>query len=214
MIIKILNYLFNRNKFSLKKKISILAYIENAAFGNGSVVYAFSKVKNSQIGKNTYISYFNNINNCNIGSYCSIAMGVKIGLGKHPQTLLSTSPIFYSPINALKQSLSERNFFSEFQPVQIGNDVLIGVNAIILDGIKIGDGAIIGANSVVTKDVPPYAIVAGSPAKIIRFRFNESIIKSLLEIKWWNKDPGIIKKNAVLFTKEIDKTVLEELSNI
>ena len=80
-------------------------------------------------------------------------------------------------------------------PVTVGNDVWIGARAIIMDGIKIGDGAIIGANSVVTKDVPPYAIVAGCPAKLIRYRFSEDVINKLLELCWWDYPKEFIVNN-------------------
>ena len=77
--------------------------------------------------------------------------------------------------------------------VTIGNDVWIGIKATIMPNITIGDGAVIGANAVVTKDVPPYAVVVGVPAKIIKYRFDEEIIKDLLELKWWNYSESFIK---------------------
>ncbi len=81
----------------------------------------------------------------------------------------------------------------------IGNDVWIGSNVLIIGGIKIGDGAIVAAGAVVTKDVPPYAIVGGIPARIIRFRFDKEQINKLLELKWWNKDDDWLIKNNYLF---------------
>ena len=80
------------------------------------------------------------------------------------------------------------------EPVHIGNDVWIGSGVFIKNGITIGDGAIVGAHAVVTKDVPPYAIVCGNPARIIRYRLSDDIIKQLLELKWWNLPDDIIKQ--------------------
>ena len=110
-----------------------------------------------------------------IGNYCSIANNVSIGQGEHDLTKISTNSIFYD------------NAFTELTKgdCEIGNDVWIGVDSIIKRGIKIGNGAVIGANSVATKDVPPYTIVVGSPAKIIRYRFDESKIKLIEDSKWW-----------------------------
>jgi acetyltransferase-like isoleucine patch superfamily enzyme len=89
-------------------------------------------------------------------------------------------------------------------PVVIGNDVWVGVGAIILSGVTVGDGAIIAAGSVVTHDVPPYAIVGGIPAKVIRFRFSEQQIKKLLDISWWNWSDQKIAANINLFYGNID----------
>jgi virginiamycin A acetyltransferase len=130
-----------------------------------------------------------------IGKFCSIAQGVTILLGGgHRPDWLTTYPFSY--------------LFSEFKDVQgfpatkgevvVGNDVWIGINALILSGVHIGDGAIIGANSVVTKDVEPYAIVAGNPAKVIRKRFDQETIDSLERIKWWDWDIQKIKANIPL----------------
>ncbi|WP_442920484.1 CatB-related O-acetyltransferase [Methanobrevibacter sp.] len=92
----------------------------------------------------------------------------------------------------------------------VGNDVWIGSDAKILSGTKINDGSIIGANSIVTKDVPPYAIVAGNPAKIIRYRFNNEIIEKLLEIKWWNfKEEELIKVIPLLQSNDIKEFLLK-----
>ena len=118
-----------------------------------------------------------------IGKFCSIADGVKILLGgEHNYKLGTTYPF---------DNLLIR--FHELGPtvktkgnVTIGNDVWIGYDTLMLSGVTIGDGAVVGAGSVVTKDVEPYAIVGGDPAKLIRYRFSQKIIKFLLELKWWD----------------------------
>jgi tetrahydrodipicolinate N-succinyltransferase len=85
------------------------------------------------------------------------------------------------------------------EPISIGSDVWIGAGAMILDGVNIGHGAVVGARSVVTKNVPPYAIVAGVPARIIRYRFTDEIIARLLEIAWWNLDDSVISEKIEFF---------------
>ncbi|KAA0690874.1 antibiotic acetyltransferase [Halopseudomonas laoshanensis] len=107
-----------------------------------------------------------------------------IGGARHPMEWVGMSPVFYSGRDSVKSKFSEHPL--ELVPkATIGNDVWIGRSAIILSGVSVGDGAVVGAGSIVTKNVPPYAVVAGNPAKIIRYRFEERIIRELMSIKWW-----------------------------
>jgi len=143
-------------------------------------------ILNCSIKRYTYIGRQSIIQNAAIGSFCSIASNVLIGLGNHPVDLFSTSPIFYRKKNTFKLSLVDEDYdFSEYKPVFIGHDVWIGAKAMILDGVNIGDGVIVAANSVVTKDVPAYAIVAGVPAKVIKYRFSDEKIQKLKSLQWW-----------------------------
>jgi acetyltransferase-like isoleucine patch superfamily enzyme len=146
-----------------------------------------SIINNTTIASYSYIGKDCKVQNAIIGSFCSIADGVLIGLGKHPQHLFSTSTILYRKSNTLEVELIDEDLvFEEYENITIGNDVWIGTRAIILDGTKIGHGAIVAANSVVTKDIPPYAIVAGIPAKVIKYRFEQDKIEKLLKLEWWN----------------------------
>jgi acetyltransferase-like isoleucine patch superfamily enzyme len=172
----------------------------NVKFGKGVTIEKGSHVCAGSIGKHTYINKYCLIdrNTKSIGSFCSIAYGVKIGLGNHPTKWVSTHPFAYDKkygfVNISKSFEEQTN-----KNCIIGNDVWIGANATILAGIHIGDGAIIGANSLVTHDVAPYCIVAGTPAKRIRYRFDEEMIARLLELKWWNWDDARIKQNVDKF---------------
>ena len=151
---------------------------------------------NTEVGKYTYIQENCVIQNAKIGNYCSIASDVKIGLGRHPTDDFSTSPIFYSNRNlfGIKHPM-QTNSFLEFEPIEIGHDVWIGMNAIIRDGVKIGTGAVIAAGAIVTHDVPDYAIVGGSPARIIKYRFPKERQEKLLETDWFLKEPNEISEN-------------------
>ncbi len=149
--------------------------------------------KNSRIEKYTFINYDTIIyKNVNIGRYCSIGRNCEIGLSKHPTEFLSTH-LFQIKDNSLFSNsygydkLNKVNWI-EHETVNIGNDVWIGSKVSIMNGVTIGNTSIIGAGAVVTKDILPYTIVAGIPAKIVRKRFNESIIKELEDLKWWELD--------------------------
>jgi len=172
-----------------------------------------SLLMNSSIGRCTYIEGKVSINNADIGSYCSIAANVFIGVGQHPTRWLSTSPVFYSTRDQLGLSYADKNYFDERQRILIGNDVWIGVNAVILDGVFIGSGAIVAAGAVVTKDVPPYAIVGGVPAKILRLRFDEEIIEALLELQWWKYSENSIRTVVNEFFR-LDHLSLNDVSRL
>ncbi len=152
---------------------------QTAKVGTGSNCIGVTMGRYSYMGKN------NSVCNASIGSFCSIASYCAIGGGEHEMTSVSTSPLFAPGRNVFGTTFASEGAPYTSKPVQIGHDVWIGEKVFIKDGIKIGDGAIIGAHSVVTHDVPAYAIVAGTPAKLIRYRFSEYEQKMLQESKWW-----------------------------
>lgn len=166
-----------------------------------------AQVSKSHIGLGTYISGNSKLRNVKIGRFCSIGQNVETGFGIHPTHYLSTHPAFYSTRKQAGFSFVHEQLFEEHKFVDmnkkyyvaIGNDVWIGNDVKIMDGIVIGDGAIIALGSIVTKDVEPYSIVGGIPAKLFRMRFSDDTIKKLLEIQWWNSDLNEIRKNVNWF---------------
>lgn len=139
-----------------------------------------------------------------VGKFCSFGPGVVILLaaaGGHRPDWITTYPFIH-----LFKSFKNLSFPPvEKCDVTIGNDVWVGANSVIMSGVKIGDGVVIGASSIVTKDVPPYSIFAGNPAKLIRMRFDPKTIKSLLEIKWWDWKIQRIKDNmAFLLSSNVE----------
>lgn len=155
---------------------------------------------NVKIGKCTYISSNSIIeSNVEIGAYCSLAPHIHIAPGEHYTNFITTHPLLFNPAWRKKLNIEEKETYVKTikktdEKTVIGNDVWIGLNSIIMRGVTIGDGAVIAAGSVVTKDIPPYAIVGGVPAKIIKYRFSEEEIKKLLKQKWWNKPLNSIEK--------------------
>lgn len=191
-------------------RISINANIgENVVLGGRNLIAAGVVLENSSLGYGSYIGDNSILFGCKIGRYCSIAQKVERICGTHPTDYVSTHPAFYSSKHPCGFSYVSTTKFNEYKyaeekyGVVIGNDVWLGTGSKLMDGIRIGDGAIVAAGALVTKDVPPYAIVGGVPAKIIRYRFSDDQIRRLLEIKWWERDAEWIRTHADQF-EDID----------
>lgn len=171
-----------------------------------SVIGNFSNISSAIIGRYTYISQRCRIPYTRIGSFSSIGDRVEACFGIHPTSSnISTSPIFFAETNPLRENFcydpnfESHKYISDNIVCDIGSDVWVGSHVKILDGITIHHGAVIGLGSVVTRDIPPYAICAGVPARVKRYRFSREVIDLLLAIKWWNKDLQWITENACLF---------------
>ncbi|MDP4208357.1 MAG: CatB-related O-acetyltransferase [Bacteroidota bacterium] len=190
---------FRKKKFS----IGLHSSLHNSEIGEYNTLGDNVVLNNVQMESYSYINNNTDISNASIGKFCSIASEVIIGLGKHPTNFVSTHPAFYST-DKLFITFSDRDYYKEYEKVSIANDVWIGTRVIISGGISIGNGAIIGAGALVTKDVPPYAIVGGVPAKIIRYRFDEDTISKLETSKWWENDINWFRDNYILFHNVAD----------
>ncbi len=163
----------------------------------------------SSIGIGSYIGSDCFFSRTIVGKYCSLGNEIKIVLGKHPSSdWISTHPSFFSTSNQAGFTFVSEQVYCELPICKnsdkyliIGNDVWIGSRATLLGGITIGDGAIIAAGAVVVNNVPPYAIVGGVPAKIIKYRFTQPFINQLLDFQWWNKPFEWVQQKSLFFCK-------------
>lgn len=174
------------------------AYASQCTIEPPARIWHGSALGDTRMGRHSYCGVDCSISHCTIGRFCSIGPDVVIGMGIHPTGMVSTYPGFYTEIRHTA-NFAARKELPEHLPVVIGNDVWIGRRTMIKDGVHVGDGAIIGAGSVVTKDVPAYAIVGGVPATLIRMRFADEIIEQLRQLQWWNWDDGAIRAMAPHF---------------
>lgn len=203
----ILNY-FSLRSIRIRlanRKISLFSFFDkNTYISSNALINRGVILRKCKIGAYSYIGQNCNFNSVEVGKYCSISKNINIGLATHPTNFMSTSPIFFSPINGTSYTWTTVTMF-EGSPknVRIGNDVWIGMNASILGGVTIGDGAIIAAHAMVTKDVPPFAIVGGVPAKVLRFRFNSDVVDEIIKLKWWDMPEESLRENIKGFQKEI-----------
>jgi len=171
--------LSSKSVYSFRDDVCIEGPCEIKTSVNGIVAF----------GAYSYINGAGRFSDVRIGRYCSIAESVTLGYPEHPLTWLSTSSLQYqSPSWAHLPDGWQAKPHRPVKTTVIGNDVWIGAGSFIRSGVTIGDGAVVGAHSVVTKDVPPYAIVAGNPARLLRYRFDDEMITKLISLAWWNYD--------------------------
>lgn len=181
----VLRNLYVKSKFP-KAEIAASAVVSlDSVLGKDTRILSHCKIGSCNIARYTYVGVKCELTRTDIGPFTSIGSEVICGLGIHPVDFASTYPGFYSQHASGSTWFGTQYDLTENQRVEIGADVWIGTRAVILGGIKIGHGAVIGTGAIVTKDVPPYSIVGGVPAKQIRMRFDEETVTKLVQSQWW-----------------------------
>lgn len=192
-----------KNILSLPKRltshIALFCVLQEAVVDKTAAICSGVRFYRGKIGKYSYIGNNSFVSDTNIGNFTSISTDCYIGGTSHPTDWVSTSPVFHKWENIMKKNFT-RHEFEIFKRTTIGNDVWIGNRVMIKAGVKIGDGAVVGMGAIVTKDIGPYEIWAGNPARLIRKRFDDETIDAFEKMKWWEWDDIKIEKYADKFT--------------
>ena len=207
-----------RNVFFFFKRIAIEvnthsilkpgSYVKNSALEGRNYLGRGTVIRNVRLGFGSYINNNGDFSDTTIGKYTSIGANVSTVIGRHPLSKQAAMhPAFTNPNKIFGFSYAEnKTFMDTLGHIEIGNDVWIGNNVLIMDGVKIGDGAVVGTGALVTKDLPPYSINAGIPAKTKRYRFSPDQAEALLKLKWWDRGERWIRSNIDSF-KDADKLI-------
>lgn len=185
--------------------VSVFCVLQDAKVDKTAAISLGVKFYRGKLGRYSYINRNSFISDTNIGNFTSIGSGCEIGGAAHALQWVSTSPVFHKWGNIMKKNFTD-NDFKIFKCSTIGNDVWIGSNCMIKSGVVISNGAVIGMGSVVTKDVGPYEIWAGNPARLIRKRFDDETIEKLQRIEWWNFEDDKIEQYAP-YIKDVGKFI-------
>lgn len=216
------------SELSSGAKVYRMSRVQNSFMGENSHVGDFSRLDESTLhdfaridrtnhtygsilGRHSYTGPHCVLMKCEVGSFSSIAWGVTIGGAEHDYSRVTTHAFLYNPLDRFCSQPSYDRFTN---PCSIGSDVWVGANSTILRGVSVGDGAVIAAGAVVTRDVPPYAIVAGVPAKVVKHRFSDDITEGLLLSKWWELSDSKIKEHFELFKGKPSLSFVDEIMAI
>ena len=185
---------------------------EDCMFDDGVKIQRQCLLYGSKLGRYSYTGKNCNIWHSEVGSFCSISWNVSIGGANHDYSKVTSHSFLYAKEFGFLDSEPYYNRFTDH--CIVGNDVWIAANACVCRGVTIGDGAVIGAGAVVTRDVMPYEIIGGVPARQIKMRFDCETVARLLKIKWWEFPKNIIKENIKLFNSKPSDKVLSQMEEL
>ena len=188
------------------------AIVRDSNLAEGVEIGRRNSLRSATIGLRTYTGSDCNISHATIGSYCAISWNVSIGGADHACQKLALTPKFRITRNPDDAIVPYPESWSNV--CRIGSDVWLASGVCVLRGLTIGDGCVVGANSVVTRDLPPYSIAVGAPARVIRYRFSSSTIDFIQTVRWWEFPVAVLKENADLFDLTDEMKIVRRLKEI
>jgi phosphonate metabolism protein (transferase hexapeptide repeat family) len=182
-------------------RIHETAHTDNCALGSYTDIGPYSSLENTRLGDFSYCCQFCIFQNAEIGKFSNIAAAVRIGPTRHPLERPTLHHFTYRRVRYGFDERDDEEFFAwrRLQIARVGHDTWIGHGAIIMPGVTVGNGATVGSGAVVTRDVPPYSIAVGAPARVIKRRFPEDIAEALDRIAWWDWEYDLIKERFADF---------------
>ncbi len=177
------------------------ARVRDSEIGNYVEIHEFAQVRDSVVGDYCYLQEYVGLLNTDMGKFCAIAAMVRIGAPNHPYERVTQHRLTYTPEYYWPAQQRDADFFVRrgTDRVTVGNDVWMGLGVIILPGVKVGDGAVVAAGAVVTRDVEPYTVVGGVPARMIKRRFASDAAQRLQKLQWWNWNHDALEHAVVDF---------------
>ena len=211
-IVSYLPSLFSFKKLTYKRVDFGTLWDTKSSFTKFTHILRGARLNNAHIGKYSRVGVNCKLTNVTVGNFSCIGADCVVGVGQHPTNYLTYHSIFYKQGNWGWHDdwIKYPKGFQEQAHITIGNNVWIGQKVVIMDGVTIGDNSIVATGAIVTKDVPPYSIVGGVPAKVIKTLFNDDMRKRLDEIQWWNLEDNEITKVIDLF--HIPNPSIEDLN--
>lgn len=195
-------------------KVGDFSRIENSEFCRNVDLQRFALIYHSRMGDYSYVGRNFTCWHATIGKFCSISWNVGIGGANHDYNRITQHACLYAPQFGFLETGQDPGYNRFESPCEIGNDVWIGCNAVICRGVHIGDGAVIGAGAVVTKDVEPYTIVGGVPAKVLKRRCSVDLANRLQSVKWWDLPSEVIKNNFDFFKQVINEDSVKAIEEL
>lgn len=201
---------FVKEKAESNVEIHYLASLNEVSFRGSALIAHHAQLQNVQVGDRTSIGRYTKVRDCEIGKYCSISWDTTLGAVAHPMETITSCALTYRKF----YGFVDADLAHPQLATVIGNDVWIGCGVTVVSGVCVGNGSVIGAGAVVTKDVPPYAIAAGVPARIIGWRFEEKVRALLDGVRWWDWPDSVISEHLALFKEAMSPAVADRFAEI
>jgi acetyltransferase-like isoleucine patch superfamily enzyme len=203
-----------RSRIDARASVGSDSVVERSHLGERVRIHRRNHIVGCKLGRNSLTGMQTVAMHSRIGAFCSISWGVTIGGGEHDFERVSQHSFLYDDWSGLRPEGEPAAYDRFDKPVEIGADVWIGANAIVRRGVTIGHGAVVGAGAVVTRAVPDYAIVVGSPARVVRMRFPEEIVAALLRLRWWEWSYQTLQKAFPLLGAKATPQVIDGLLSL